>query len=71
MAIPSLSEPIEATVKVRYRSDALPARLVPDADGIRVEFHQPVQGGVSPGQAAVFYDGAIVLGGGWIARDTA
>ena len=71
MAIATLTKAIEATVKVRYRSDPLPARLVPDADGIRVEFHQPVQGGVSPGQAAVFYDGAIVLGGGWIARDTA
>ena len=71
MAIPVLTEPMEATVKVRYRSDPLPARLIPDPDHLRVEFHEPVQGGVSPGQAAVFYEGGVVLGGGWIARDGA
>jgi len=32
-----------------------------------VEFESPVRG-VSPGQAAVFYDGDRVLGGGWIER---
>ncbi len=67
MAIPGLTEPLRAQVKVRYRSDKLPARLVPDGENLRVEFDQPVRGGVSPGQAAVFYDGEIVLGGGWIA----
>ncbi|MBI3333535.1 MAG: tRNA 2-thiouridine(34) synthase MnmA [Candidatus Omnitrophica bacterium] len=69
MAIPSLEGPIEALVKIRYRSGKLPARLVPERGGeIRVEFLQPVEGGVSPGQAAVFYEGDVVLGGGWIAR---
>ncbi len=67
MAIPGLTEPLAAQVKVRYRSGKLPARLVPDGESVRVEFDQPVQGGVSPGQAAVFYDGDVVLGGGWIA----
>ena len=67
MAIAGLTEPLQAEVKVRYRSDKRPARLVPDGENVRVEFDQPVRGGVSPGQAAVFYDGEIVLGGGWIA----
>ena len=68
MAIPGLTEPMDAEVKVRYRAAKLPARLVPEASGVRVEFREPVQGGVSPGQAAVFYDGPIVLGGGWISK---
>lgn len=67
MAIPELMEPMEAQVKVRYRSDRIPARLVPSGKAeVRVEFQEPVRGGVSPGQAAVFYEGSVVLGGGWI-----
>ena len=56
-----------ATVKVRHRHAAARARLVPERDGgVLVHFEEPVRA-VSPGQAAVFYDGDVVLGGGWIA----
>ena len=69
MAIPGLTGPMEAEVKVRYRSPKVPARLVPEGPSVRVELREPLQGGVSPGQAAVFYDGNLVLGGGWISQE--
>ncbi|MEZ5293397.1 MAG: tRNA 2-thiouridine(34) synthase MnmA [Vicinamibacterales bacterium] len=56
----------EAQVQIRHRHAAAPARVRP-LDGTRaeVEFTVP-QSAVAPGQAAVFYDGDEVLGGGWI-----
>jgi tRNA-specific 2-thiouridylase len=62
------------TVKVRYAHEGTPARLVPDGDGddptaVRVEFLEPVRA-IAPGQAAVFYAGDVLLGGGWIQPDT-
>jgi tRNA-specific 2-thiouridylase len=57
---------IAAQVKVRARSAPVQATVLPDPDGgARIEFGAPVQA-VSPGQAAVFYDGELVLGGGWL-----
>jgi tRNA-specific 2-thiouridylase len=56
----------EIAVKVRYRAKAVGARLIPDdADRFLVEFADP-QPGVAPGQAAVFYRGDEMLGGGTI-----
>ena len=68
VGIPGLDHSMEGLVKVRYRSAKLPARLAPVGDRIRVEFRDPMPGGVSPGQAAVFYEGDVLLGGGWIAK---
>ena len=50
------------SVKVRSLAPAVPARR----DGDWVRFERP-EYGVAPGQAAVFYDGSRLLGGGWIA----
>jgi tRNA-specific 2-thiouridylase len=59
-------EPLRANCRIRYRHQEAPALLTPHADGsLLVTFDQP-QTGVTPGQAAVFYDGDRVLGGGWI-----
>lgn len=56
----------DITVKIRNTMDPVPARLEATALGdVEVTFDEPLYG-VSPGQACVFYDGARVLGGGWI-----
>ena len=52
---------VDVMVKVRSMAAAVPARL----DGDQLRFAAP-EYGVSPGQAAVLYDGSRVLGGGWI-----
>jgi tRNA-specific 2-thiouridylase len=59
-------EPLEAACRIRYRHQEVPSLITILDDGsARVDFKEP-QGGVTPGQAAVFYDGDRVLGGGCI-----
>jgi tRNA-uridine 2-sulfurtransferase len=56
----------EVQVKVRYATPETPATLSPlNSTTLRVRFHR-AQRALSPGQSAVFYDGARVLGGGII-----
>jgi tRNA-specific 2-thiouridylase len=58
----------EVTVKIRYNHPGTPATLnVMENGRIRVNLHEP-QRAVTPGQAAVFYQDDLVLGGGWITR---
>jgi len=58
----------DVTVKIRYNHPGTAATLTPLEDGrARIRLHEP-QKAVTPGQAAVFYNGDIVLGGGWICR---
>src|ERR1043166_8630957 len=61
--------PIEAQARVRSRMADVAATITPlDGDRARVVFAQKLRG-VAPGQAVVFYDGDLCLGGGWISRD--
>ena len=62
-----LSAPMRVAVKIRHRHEPAPATIekVRD-DEVLATFDQP-QRAVTPGQAAVFYDGDVVVGGGWIA----
>ena len=67
ISIPALHEPLRVAVRIRSRAEEAPATLTPAADGaVSVVFDEP-QRAVTPGQAAVFYDGDVVVGGGWIA----
>ncbi len=63
---PVLGPGLEAGVRVRSSARPLPCRLYPRGGGrLRVEMGEPVWG-LAPGQAAVFYDGPLLLGGGTI-----
>ena len=57
--------PLRTAVQVRHHHRASAAAVVPEGDGARVVFDHP-EWAVAPGQAAVFYRGPAVLGGGWI-----
>jgi tRNA-specific 2-thiouridylase len=60
-------EAFGSSVRIRYRHEGAPARVTPLPDGsAELAFEAPVRA-LTPGQAAVFYAGDQVLGGGWIA----
>ncbi len=66
--------PIRAEVQIRYRTTPAPVTVIPLMDGqdahptrVKLVFDEP-QLSITPGQAAVWYDGDILLGGGIIER---
>lgn len=66
IAFDELSEPMRVSVKIRHRHEPAAAVLEKTAEHeIRVAFDEP-QRAITPGQAAVFYDKDVVVGGGWI-----
>ncbi len=68
IGIEKCKSPLRAKVKIRYRHKESEAEIIPlGEDKVRVTFETP-QRAITPGQAAVFYEGDVVLGGGWIEK---
>jgi tRNA-specific 2-thiouridylase len=66
ISVEDLRQPMRVAVKIRHRHEAAPAVLEKTAaDEILATFDQP-QRAITPGQAAVFYDNDVVVGGAWI-----
>ena len=62
------TEPVRASVKVRYRHEPAPATIHALAENrARIVFDEP-QAAITPGQATVFYNGEECVGGGWIVK---
>lgn len=68
VSITEPTSPIRAQVQIRYRTKPAPVTVIPlENSRVKLVFDEP-QFGITPGQAAVWYDGDIVLGGGIIER---
>jgi tRNA-uridine 2-sulfurtransferase len=66
IAIDDLREPLRVRTKIRHRHEAASCTIEKTGDDeVLVTFDEP-QRAITPGQAAVFYDGDVVVGGGWI-----
>jgi len=66
IAVDGIKRPMRVTAKIRYnhpKAKALVTRT--GEDSVRVDFDEP-QGSPTPGQAVVFYERNVVIGGGWI-----
>jgi tRNA-specific 2-thiouridylase len=67
ISIADLREPRSVHAKIRHRHEPARATIENAANGeVLVTFDEP-QRAITPGQAVVFYDGDLVVGGGWIA----
>jgi tRNA-specific 2-thiouridylase len=61
-----LREPTRVQIKIRNKHQGAAATIEKrGADEVIATFDEP-QRAITPGQAAVFYDGDVVVGGGWI-----
>jgi tRNA-specific 2-thiouridylase len=66
IAVDDLSEPMRVQAKIRHRHEPAAATLEKTGNSeVRLIFDEP-QRAITPGQAVVFYDGDVVVGGGWI-----
>jgi tRNA-specific 2-thiouridylase len=66
ISVDELREPMRVSVKIRHRHEPAAAVIEKSGDdAILATFDEP-QRAITPGQAAVFYEGNVVVGGGWI-----
>ncbi len=69
IALGSLTGPQPVEARIRYNHPGVEAIVDPmGEDRVVVRFKTP-QKAVTPGQAVVFYQGDLVVGGGWIERE--
>jgi tRNA-uridine 2-sulfurtransferase len=61
----SITEPLEAITKIRYKDAGAMSSIVQEGDHMKIDFHHAVSG-IAPGQSAVFYEGQDLLGGGFL-----
>jgi tRNA-specific 2-thiouridylase len=62
------AEPMRVAAQIRYKHQPALATLTPLPGGVATLHFDTAQPAITPGQAAVFYDGDVVIGGGWIDR---
>lgn len=66
ISIDTLREPVRVQAKIRHRHEPAEATIRPlDGGRVEIEFDEP-QRAITPGQAAMFLDGDVVVGGGWL-----
>ena len=69
ISVPALEGPLEVGAKIRYTAREAPAVVAPIGEAkVRVDFAEP-QRAITPGQAVVFYQEDVVVGGGTIVRE--
>jgi tRNA-specific 2-thiouridylase len=66
ISVAEVDRPMRVSVKIRHRHEPAPAMLEKAGDNEILITFDEAQRAVTPGQAAVFYDGEVVVGGGWI-----
>lgn len=68
ISVANLTAPLRVTAKIRNKHEAAAGVVSPSPDGsVRMTFDEP-QRAITPGQACVFYQDHLVVGGGWIDR---
>jgi tRNA-specific 2-thiouridylase len=67
ISVENLASAMRVTVKIRHRHEAAPATIALAGEHEVLVTFDEAQRAITPGQAAVFYDGNVVVGGGWIA----
>ena len=66
VSIEAPTKPVRAHARIRHRHNEVDALITPvGADRVRVQFKE-AQRAITPGQGVAFYDGDLLLGGGWI-----
>ena len=62
-------EPVHCTIRIRYGHRGVGGEVLAMGERAIVRFESPERA-VAPGQAVVFYQGDLVIGGGWITEAT-